>query len=71
MRVPNITYRDVGETEGLERAQLESHTCLRNKHIIWKINLLHVLGWAVQENTRFSASVLALSLVGPILPALN
>jgi len=36
------------------------------------INILsHYLGRAVQENIRFSASVLALPTVGPILPALN
>ena len=38
-------------------------------HII-KI-LFHSLGQAVPENIRFSASVLALPVVGPILPALN
>ena len=33
--------------------------------------LLHSLGQAVQENIRFPASVLALPMIGPILPALN
>ena len=33
--------------------------------------LSHSLGRAVQENIRFSSSLLALPMVGPILPALN
>ena len=44
----------------------EARAGRRVSHII-----IHSLGRAVTENIRFSASVLALNAVGPMLPALN